>query len=140
MQAPFHPQFVHFPIAFYLLGVLLTLGYLWRKTTDYDRFAGWVFLLSWIGAIVASLVGLVDKGQLAFDDPRQGAMNRHITPAIAFIVLNGLLLYIRFRWPDALHTSRRWTYLGLMLLGLAAIVATGKFGGDLVYGLKIGIR
>ncbi len=139
MEGPFHPLFVHFPIALYLLGVGLVLIHLWRSRPDFEQSAYRLFLLSWGAAIVSALVGLVDKGQLAFDDPRQGAMNNHITTAIAFIVLNGLLIYTRFRWPDAL-TSRRWQYLGLMLAGLALIVITGRQGGDLVYGLQIGIR
>lgn len=139
MQGPFHPLVIHFPIALYLLGVGFVLWHLWRQQPDFERFAYWLFFLSWIAAIVASLVGLVDKGRLAFDDPRQGAMNNHITTAIAFMVVNGLLLYTRFRWPDALR-SRRWQYLGLLLLGVALITLTGRQGGELVYSLHIGVR
>ena len=55
LDRPLHPMFVHFPIAFYLLGVLLTLGYLWQRIPDYERFAYWSFLLAWIGvAFVAN--------------------------------------------------------------------------------------
>ena len=140
MNAPFHPLFVHFPIALYFLGVLFTAGYLWRANADYERFGYWAFILSWIAAIVASVVGLIDRGQLAFDDPRQGAINAHITPAIAFIVLNGLLLYMRFRWADVLASERKWLYLGLMAVGLVVIVFTGFQGGELVFGLGIGVR
>ncbi len=140
MPSPLHPLLTHFPIALYLLGVLLTVGYLWRKNDDYEKFGYWVFFLSWLAAITASLVGLVDKGQLAFDDPRQDAINAHITPAIAFIVLNGLLLYMRFRWADVLSSHRKWQYLALMALGLALITYTGFQGGELVYGLGIGVK
>jgi len=140
MSAPFHPLFVHFPIALYFLGVLLTIGYLWRANTDYERFGYWAFVLSWLAAIVASVVGLIDRGQLAFDDPRQDAINAHVTPSIAFIVLNGLLLYMRFRWADVLTSERKWLYLGLMAVGLAVIAFTGFRGGELVFGLGIGVQ
>ncbi len=140
MNTPFHPLFVHFPIALYFLGVLLSAGYLWRKNADYERFGYWAFILSWIAAIVASVVGLIDRGQLAFDDPRQGAINAHVTPAIAFIVLNGLLLYMRFRWPGVLDSGRKWLYLGLMAVGLAVIAFTGFQGGELVFGLGVGVK
>jgi len=144
LQPPYHPLFVHFPIALYLLGVLLTLGALWHKNesirADYNRFAYWVFFLSWLAAIAASLVGLVDRGRLDFDDPRQQAMDRHISPAIGFMVLNGLILYIRFRWSDVLQTSRRWIYLLLIAFGTIALLATGLYGGDLVYDLQVGLR
>lgn len=140
MQAPYHPLFIHFPIAFYFLGVLLTLGYLWRKDADYERFAYWSFFLSWLAAIVASFVGLVDQGQLAYDDPRQDVLNQHISLAILFIIFDGLLVYSRFRWQDILNSPKQWWYLGLILLGMIVIAATGWFGGELVYELGVGQR
>jgi hypothetical protein len=76
---PYHPLTVHFPIAFYFLGVLLTLLYLWRNQPEYERFAYLTFLLSWLAAGVASLVGLVDQNQLEVADPRRTQLNQHIT-------------------------------------------------------------
>lgn len=137
---PLHPMFVHFPIALYLLGVLLTLGYLWRRTPGYERFAYWAFVLAWIGVIVAALAGLIDLGSLAPDDPRRDAINRHITSGVALLIINGLLVYFRFRWPDVLTSSRRWAYLALMAGGVVAVVLTGWLGGKLVYELQVGVR
>ena len=140
MQPPYHPLFVHFPIAIYLLGCLMTTAALWRKEADTERFAYWSFLLSWPAAIIASLVGLVDRGQLNFDDPRRDALDQHITLAVLFIIINGLVLYTRFRWPDVLYSDRRWLYLGLIALGAVTLTATGWWGGELVYNLQVGIR
>jgi len=140
MQPPYHTIFVHFPIALYLLGVLMTLGYLWRQEADFERFAYWAFLLSLAAAVIASLVGLVDKGQLAFDDPRQGAIDRHVTAAIFFAILNALVVYTRFRWQDILDGPKRWLYLGLLLVGAIVLAAAGHLGGELVYSLQVGIR
>jgi uncharacterized membrane protein len=137
---PFHPIVVHFPIALYLLGVLLTLGYLWRRTPDYERFAHWSFILAWISVAVAALAGLVDQGSLAPNDPRRNSINNHITAGVALLVINGLVVYYRFRWPDVLASSRRWQYLGLMAAGVVALVITGWLGGELVYILKVGIE
>ena len=67
---PLHPMTVHFPIAFYLLGVLLTLIYLWRENKDVEQFASWSLMLSFIGTLVACVVGLIDQSQLALSDPR----------------------------------------------------------------------
>jgi len=131
---------VHFPIALYLLGVLLTLGYLWRGTPDYERFAYWSFVLSWVSVAVAALVGLVDQGGLAPDDPRRGPINNHITAGVALLILNGLVVYFRFRWPEVLSSSRRWGYLGLMAAGVVALVVAGWLGGELVYILRVGVR
>jgi uncharacterized membrane protein len=131
---------VHFPIALYLLGVLLTLGYLWRRTPDYERFAYWTFILAWIGVAMAALAGLIDQGRLDPYDPRRSSINNHITAGVALLVINGLTVYYRFRWPDVLAGSRRWQYLALMAAGTVALIITGWLGGELVYLLKVGIE
>ena len=136
---PVHPMFVHFPIALYLLGVLLTLGYLWRHNPEFERFAYWVFLLAWIAAAFAALTGLVDLGSLAPNDVRRDSINRHITSGVALFIVNGLVVYFRFRWPDVLASSRRWAYLVLIAAGVVIVVITGWLGGRLVYDLEVGV-
>jgi uncharacterized membrane protein len=137
---PFHPLVVHFPIALYLLGVLFSGGFLWRRSVDYERFAYWSFVLSWISVGVAALVGLADMGALAPDDPRRISLNNHITAGVALLIVNGLLVYYRFRWANVLTGARRWQYLALMTAGLVAVIVTGWLGGNLVYNLKVGIN
>jgi len=140
LDRPLHPMVVHFPIALYLLGVLFTLGTLRQRRDDYERFAGWAFLLAWISGLVAALVGVVDQGALDPNDPRRGPINNHITAGIAFLILSGLVVYVRIRWPDPLRSSRRSLYLVLMAAGLIALIVAGWLGGELVYGLKVGIE
>ncbi len=135
---PLHPITVHFPIAFYLLGVGLTLVFLWRKRLEVDRFAYWCFMLSGFSALISALVGLIDQSQLDLFDPRRGHVNSHITAAIVLIISNGLLLYMHFRWPDVL-SRYRWLYLGLMVVGTVALVATAWLGAELVYRWQVGI-
>ena len=136
---PLHPMTVHFPIALYLLGVLLTIGYLWRGEAEYERFAFWSLILSWIATVVASVAGLFDQNQLEISDPRRDYINPHITAGLALLVINGALLYMRLRWPNVL-TSHRWPYLGLMALGLIAVLATGWLGAELVYRWGVGVQ
>ncbi len=138
LDHPLHPMTVHFPIALYFLGVLLTGIYLWRGQTEVERFAYWSFTLSGLGAIVASLVGLIDQNQLAIADPRRENVNPHITSGVALIIINGLLVYMRFRWPDVL-SRYRWVYLGLMGVGVIIVLITAWLGAELVYRLQIGI-
>ncbi len=137
---PLHPMTVHFPIAFYLLGVLLTLAYLGRAQADYDRFAFWSFILSWLATIMASLAGLVDQNRLDIADPRQNTVNNHITAGVALLIINGLLLYMRLRWPNILTEPRRRAYLTLMALGVIAVLTTAWLGGELVYRLGVGVQ
>ena len=135
---PLHPMTVHFPIAFYVLGVGLTLLYLWRGRADVERFAFWCFILSGASVIFATIVGLIDQSQLDIADPRPNNVNSHITAGVLLLITNGLLIYMRFRWPDVL-TRHRWPYLGLMLLGLIAVLATAWLGAELVYNLGVGV-
>ena len=137
---PLHPMTVHFPIAFYLLGVLLTLIYLWQGNKSVEQFSYWSFILSFIGTIVASLVGLIDQSQLDLNDPRRATVNNHITASVALLIINGLLIYMRVRWPDVLSDKHRWTYLGLMALGVVAVLTTAWLGGELVFKLQVGIQ
>jgi uncharacterized membrane protein len=136
---PLHPMTTHFPIALYLLGVLLTAVYLWQGQPDYERFAYWSFVLSWLANIVASLIGLVDQNQLDLADPRRHNVNTHITAGVSLLIINGLLVYMRLRWTDVL-TRHRWVYLGLMGLGLGAVLITAWLGAELVYRLQVGIQ
>ena len=136
---PLHPMTVHFPIALYFLGVLLTIIFLWQGQAEVERFAYWSFMLSGLGAVVASLIGLIDQSRLDLADPRRANVNNHITAGVALMIINGLLVYLRFRWPDAL-TRRRWSYLGLTALGLTAVVITAWLGDELVYRWQVGMN
>ncbi|MFQ5610753.1 MAG: DUF2231 domain-containing protein [Anaerolineae bacterium] len=141
LDRPLHPIVVHFPISLYLLGVLMTTVYLWRRRVAYDQFAYWSFLLAWPANLVASLMGLIDQNRLDYLDPRRDAINNHITAGVVLLILNGLVIYMRFRWPGLLREpGRRWQYLALMLAGVAALVVTGWLGGELVYQLRVGIE
>jgi uncharacterized membrane protein len=82
---------------------------------------------------------LIDQSQLALDDPRRAAVNPHITGGVILLVINSLLIYMRLRWADVL-VSRRWSYLGLMGLGVVAVLVTAWLGGDLVYRWRVGVQ
>ena len=88
---------------------------------------------------MASVVGLVDQNQLKIADPRHDFINPHITAGLSLLIINGILLYMRLRQPDVL-TSHRWPYLGVMLLGLVALLATAWLGGELVYRWGVGVQ
>jgi uncharacterized membrane protein len=129
---------VHFPIAFYLLGAALTTLHLWRGQAEHERLAYQAFLISLLATMLASLVGLIDQSRLAIDDPRRANVNSHITFGIVLLIINGLLVYMRFRWHDVL-ARYRWRYLGLMALGVGAVLTTAWLGAELVYRWQVGV-
>lgn len=130
---------VHFPIAIFLLGVLLTVVYLWRGQADFERFAYWSFTLSWFAILVSSLSGLIDQSRLELNDPRRDTVNLHITAAFALLIINSLIIYMRFRWANVL-VRHRWFYLGLLATGVVAVVTTAWLGSELVYRLQVGVQ
>jgi uncharacterized membrane protein len=81
---------------------------------------------------------LIDQNQLDIDDPRRAYVNPHITGAIALLIVDGLLVYARLRWPTAPTTHCR-LYLGWMTLGAVILLITAWLGGELVYRWHIGL-
>lgn len=136
---PLHPLTVHFPIAFYLLGASLLLCHVWQAFPDGDRLAYGCFILSGLGAMVSSLAGIIDQNQLAIADPRRLQVDYHVTVSLAFMVINGGIVYLRFRWVDVL-TRYRWAYLGLIVTGLLLLLTASWLGGQLVYTLGVGVQ
>jgi len=139
---PFHPRFVHFPIALSLAGVLfVAVGLARAGAAERWLWAGrWLVFLGWIGAVVAGVTGLIDQSHAPDTPVVRDTINLHITAGIALMVVFGLALY----WP--LKDKRllsggagRWGYLALLLLGALLILVESWLGGQLVYKLGVGV-
>ena len=154
-----HPASVHFPIAFLLLASVGGLFYLYGKRLQPLLTLIWPLMgLGWLAAIVAALTGLLTQRGLPPQAPYQSILNWHITTGLAQIVVYGLLLYQRWRYPvlvkqrakrrgerladpngltasDELlndSASRVWITL-LLICGIVLIIASGWNGGRLVF-------
>ncbi|MFN8439772.1 MAG: DUF2231 domain-containing protein [Caldilineaceae bacterium] len=154
-----HPASVHFPIALLLLASISALFYLYGKRLQLLLTLVWPLMgLGWIAAIGAALTGLITQRGLPPQAPYQSILNWHISTGLAQIVVYGLLLYQRWRYPllakqrarrrgersaDASNlatpdellndsASRIWITL-LLLLGIVLILASGWNGGRLVF-------
>ena len=94
---PFHPRFVHFPIALSLAGVLfVAVGLARAGAAERWLWAGrWLVFLGWIGAVVAGITGLIDQSHAPDTPAVRDTINLHITAGIALMVVFGLALY----WP-----------------------------------------
>jgi uncharacterized membrane protein len=116
------------------------LLYVWRNQSEVERFGYWCLLLSLLTALLAGLSGVVDRGQLAFDDPRMEAIDRHVSASVGFMVINALLVYSRFRWPNILQSPHKSWYIAGLLAGAMVLTLSGHWGGSLVYELRVGIE
>jgi uncharacterized membrane protein len=140
---PFHPRFVHFPIALSLVGVAFVAASLVRREADTRWFwAGRLLLfLGWIGALVAGITGMIDQSRAPDLPVVRDTINMHITVGIALIIVLGLALY----WPLKdkklpSESAHRWGYLALLLLGAGLVLLESWLGGQLVYKLGVGVQ
>jgi len=153
-----HPATVHFPIALLLLGSLLALVHLFRRPRADLRLTVWLLLgLGWLGGAVAVLTGLLAQIDLPPDAPYRAVLNFHIGAGLTVLVLYGFLLYRGwlFRGAKAQKArqkrgdltvdllddagARGWI-TAVVVLGALLIVATGWYGGQLVYQFGVNVQ
>jgi len=153
-----HPATVHFPIALLLLGSALTLFRLLRPASVDLKATIWLlFGFGWVGGAVAVLTGLLAQIDLPPDAPYRAVLNFHIGAGLAVLLVYGFLLYRgwRYRGTKALKARRQrgvttgdllddaaargWIVI-LVSVGALLIVATGWYGGQLVYTFGVNIQ
>ncbi len=153
-----HPATVHFPIALLLLGSLLTLLHLFRRPAVDLRLTIWLLLgLGWLGGAVAVLTGLLAQIDLPPDAPYRTVLNFHIGAGLAVLVFYGFLLYRGWLYRGARarkerekrgdptadlldDTGARAWIAAVVVLGALLIVATGWYGGQLVYQFGVNVQ
>lgn len=130
MELPIHPMMVHFPIAFYLLEILLLSLWLFKKEETYCGFSRFVFSAAFIGMGAALLSGWLEVGGWK---NIQGETAEHFYGAVAVGVIQTLrALYWYFGKPSG---SKGATICLLSAIaGCAALIYTAYHGGELVYG------
>ena len=125
---PIHPMLVVFPIGLWIFSLACDLVYLfgpanplWRNMAFYTMAGGW------IGALAAAVPGLIDYFSMS-----QGAAKRiattHMTLNLVVVTLYAINLWIRWAGDGAAG----WT-VGLSVVAVLLLAATGWLGGELVY-------
>lgn len=129
MQLPFviHPILIHYPIAFYLLEIFLLFLSVWKKDPAYEKSAGVVFALAFLGTLAAMGSGFIDTGGW---EGIAGKVRPHAISALTTFIL---------QIPRALYwkcsQSRKVSVLLISGILVYAVVAyTAYLGGEMVYG------
>ncbi len=138
---PFHPRFVHFPIALGLVGVAFVAWGLLRERQAWTNYGRISLVLAWIGLLFAAGTGLIDQSRAPDQPAVANAINQHITVGIGLIVVFGLALYwpLRDRTLFTTGGGNRWAYLALLAVGAAMILLEAWLGGGLVYKMGVGV-
>ena len=151
-----HPMLVHFPIVLLLVTSAAGLAYLyWRPLPELRILAWWSLFPGWLSVVVAVITGLFSQGGLPPDAPYRSVLNLHTTGGFGLILLYGDLLYRRWLSRpgrdkkrkgqsvfdgDMLDDPSRKLYLTIMLIvGGLLVIATGLFGGQLVYDFGVNV-
>lgn len=145
--AHIHPMLVHFPIVLFLLGAGLELLVLLRGQDLTAReclpnATLWTIVLAALAAVVAAIFGdmALDRAmQLGFP---HGPLERHegfgYTTMWFFIVYASLYLLAWWR-RVSLAAARGWLWFIVSLAGVALVLVTAYFGGDLVYHIGVNV-
>ena len=124
-----HPIFVHFPIAFYVLELILLLFWLSKNEGRYLEFALFAFRVGYLSMIIAMIAGFIDTDGF---EHIQGRIRTHFISALTVFTLYTLRAFFwRFGRKDDRHY--RLTHILLAAAGNILVVITGYFGGLLVY-------
>jgi uncharacterized membrane protein len=127
-----HPMLVPVPIGCWVAALVFDVAsHLVAGPGFLTRGATWLLTIGLVAAIVAGLAGLVD----AIPIPPGSAANRvtviHLSVATLTVLVQAVNLVLRLGMPTGQPVP--WPDLGLSVLGFAALVVTGWYGGLVVH-------
>ena len=130
---PLHPRFIHFPIAFSYLGVLLVLVACWRKDAFFDKTAFLTMFLVALSTIPAALTGIMENQSLYAGHAPNNQL-KFAMSVLLLLVSVGATIW-RWRKPQILNrpvTALLYVLAFLICAGLTTLL--GAFGGIIVWG------
>ena len=137
---PLHPMIVHFPIALLTVGFLADIWALVSKTSDLSRTAWWSQLAGTIGLAAAVGSGLIAKESAGVQDALAASvLEGHEQWALGSMVIFAALLFWRIASRTRLPANPRFVFAALYCVALVALWLTAWHGGELVYGLGVGV-
>ena len=142
-EVPFHPQLVHFPIAFLLLSFIFDLVGAVRNSDKWNQFGGIILLLAIISAFAALQSGESSKETLnPMTENLQEAVEEHEESASTtffFILVLGIFRgWLQLK--GVFSSWLRWGYIILIGTGVFLILRVGHLGGKLVYQHGAGVN
>ena len=126
---PLHPMLVHFPIAFFILEFVFLSFWIFKNDDSYKKFALFVFRFGFLILLAAVYEGLEEAGGFS---GIKGKIAPHFYAASAFFLIT-LARGIYWQFGNAHHEKNKWVLLASSILGSLALMATGYFGGLIVY-------
>ncbi len=134
-----HPLLVHFPIALLTISVLFDLVYLLTKKEVFSS-VGWWTQLAGVAGLAGTIVsGLYAERTVIIATEARSCFETHQQMAFVSATIFAILLLWRIASKTNLPSKQRAAYLLLSLLGVIAMWVGAWYGGEMVYGLNVGI-
>ena len=142
-EVPFHPQLVHFPIAFLLLSFIFDLVGAARNSDKWNQFGGFILLLAILSAFAALQSGESAEEMLKpMSDSLHEAVEKHenlASTTFFFILVLGIFRgWLQLK--GMFNSWLRWVYVILIGAGVFMILRVGNLGGKLVYQHGAGVN
>ncbi len=125
-----HPLLVHFPIGLLITGVLLHLYAYFQKEDSVRIAAQFNIQFGFYFSLFVSIVGLAGYFFLEIQPNFESFLNLHFGFAMSSIVIFSLALLVKRFWSGK---GGSFAHTLFLIIGLAGILATGYFGGELVH-------
>ena len=124
-----HPLFVHFPIAFYFLELLLLVFWRIKREAHYEAFASFAFRIGYLFMVAALVTGLFDAGGPGNIRNLSGNLAIHFYSAVCVFVFYSARAFLLRRFERASAVFR----IGSAIFGNGLVTAAAYLGGRLVY-------
>jgi len=142
-----HPMLVHFPLVLYLLAVALQLLVLGRggdlaALRCLPNAAFGVLVLAAASAAVTAFFGDIALDAAEAKGFPRSPLELHgdLGFSSMWLILTLTAVHLLARWRRwTLGGVRGWGVAGIAVLGVALLLVTAYFGGDLVYGLGVNV-
>ncbi len=120
----FHPLFVHLPIGFIIIGLML--DFFFRNKKEYLPVLGFIFLWAFITSIFSIITGYLqyDREGYAWE-----SVQWHLVMGIITMVFC-LLFYLRLKYEQFKIFPRNFLFVSLGL----SLLFTGHLGGNITHG------
>ncbi|MDQ7065878.1 MAG: hypothetical protein Q9P90_16715 [candidate division KSB1 bacterium] len=137
-----HPALVHFPIALFMMAVLLDLGsLLFKRQVWLDNAAVFLYATGWLGALVTYFAGRQAADSVGMVSPdAQLVMATHsdwaLYTLLFFFLVTGLRIFVMRKQSaenQIQSTPLRLAVFVLAIVGIGLLMRTADLGGALVY-------
>jgi uncharacterized membrane protein len=131
---PLHPILVMFPIALWVFSLVADLVHAFGGSAVWDDLAFYTMAGGLVGALLAALPGFLDYRTLRDSETRRlgGA---HMTINLVVVALYAVNIWLRTGLPAGALLP-----VGLSVLGVVLLLASGWLGGEMVYRHGVGFE